>query len=60
MVALRHRLDPFGSRSPPFATHPDFLLRAAGSDHECGLFLKKDRMTLINATDLNRKSGAQQ
>ena len=39
--------------------YPDFLLRAAGNDHVCG-FPKENRMMLINATGLHRKSGGAQ
>jgi hypothetical protein len=43
----------------PTEAYPDFLLRAAGDDDVCG-FPKENRMMLINARDLDRKSGGTQ
>jgi hypothetical protein len=39
--------------------YPDFLLHAASDNHVCG-FPQENRMILINATALDRKSGGAQ
>ena len=52
-----------GSTALPFVisteAYPDFLLRAAGYA-TCAVLLKESRMQIINATDLDRKSGGAQ
>jgi hypothetical protein len=52
----RETLDPRNRIVIPTGADQDFLLRAASGVYVCG-FLQENRMTLINATDLDRKSG---
>jgi hypothetical protein len=52
----RETLDPRNRIVIPTGADPDFLVRAASGVYVCG-FLQENRMTLINATDLDRKSG---